>query len=81
MTVLGINTVALMMLLRVYAMYDKNRAVVGFVAVVFCLELGTNVWLLTYGIGEPNENLRVVMIDVLIPLGSAVRHSRGVHGM
>ena len=81
MTVLGINTVALMMLLRVYAMYDKNRAVVAFLAVVFCLELGTNVWLLTYGIGEPSEDLRVVMVDVLTHLHSAVRHRWGLHGM
>ncbi|RPD62483.1 hypothetical protein L227DRAFT_609685 [Lentinus tigrinus ALCF2SS1-6] len=50
MTVIGINTAALMMLLRIYAMYDKNRVVVAFVAAVFCLELGTNAWLLTYGI-------------------------------
>ncbi|TFK91965.1 hypothetical protein K466DRAFT_582379 [Polyporus arcularius HHB13444] len=50
MTVIGINTAALMMLLRVYAMYNQQRAVVAFVAAVFALELGTNAWLLTYGV-------------------------------
>ncbi|KAI0720555.1 hypothetical protein C8T65DRAFT_293211 [Cerioporus squamosus] len=50
MTVIGINTAALMMLLRVYAMYNEQRAVVACVAAVFALELGTNAWLLTYGV-------------------------------
>ncbi|TBU48529.1 hypothetical protein BD309DRAFT_884159 [Dichomitus squalens] len=49
-TVIGINIASLMMLLRVYAMYEKRKAIVAFVALVLALELGTNAWLLTNGI-------------------------------
>ncbi|KAI0754894.1 hypothetical protein C8Q80DRAFT_1117449 [Daedaleopsis nitida] len=49
MTVIGINTTALMMLLRIYAMYDNQPFVVTAVATVFAIELGTNAWLLTNG--------------------------------
>ena len=51
MTVIGINIASLMMLLRVYAMYEKRKVIVVLVALVFVLELGTNAWLLTHGIG------------------------------
>ena len=51
MTVIGINTSALMMLLRIYAMYEKNIKVVVLVAATFTVELGMNAWLLTKGIG------------------------------
>ena len=51
MTVIGINIASLMMLLRMYAMYEKRKVVVVLVALVFVLELGTNAWLLTHGIG------------------------------
>ncbi|KAI0686984.1 hypothetical protein C8Q76DRAFT_772249 [Earliella scabrosa] len=50
MTVIGINTSALMMLLRIYAMYEKNIKVVVLVAATFTVELGMNAWLLTKGI-------------------------------
>ncbi|KAI0766388.1 hypothetical protein BD413DRAFT_570526 [Trametes elegans] len=50
MTVIGINTTALMMLLRIYAMYEGKRIVVAIVTVVFCVEFGVNAWLLTHGI-------------------------------
>ncbi|KAI0769968.1 hypothetical protein C8Q74DRAFT_1272497 [Fomes fomentarius] len=53
MTVIGINTSALMMLLRVYAMHSSKRGIVASVAVVFVLELGTNAWLLANGIPVP----------------------------
>ena len=48
---IGINTSALMMLLRIYAMYEKNIKVVVLVAATFTVELGMNAWLLTKGIG------------------------------
>ncbi|KAI8986078.1 hypothetical protein BD414DRAFT_515138 [Trametes punicea] len=51
MTVIGINTTALMMLLRIYAMYERRKPVVLFVAAAFCVEFGVNAWLLTHGVG------------------------------
>ncbi|KAI0632202.1 hypothetical protein C8Q77DRAFT_1158865 [Trametes polyzona] len=50
MTVIGLNTTALMMFLRIYAMYEGKRLVVGFVGAVFCVELGVNAWLMTHGV-------------------------------
>ncbi|OSD07133.1 hypothetical protein PYCCODRAFT_1402487 [Trametes coccinea BRFM310] len=50
MTVIGINIAALMMLLRIYAMYERKKSVVIFVGVVFCVEFGVNAWLLTHGV-------------------------------
>ncbi|KAJ3532098.1 hypothetical protein NM688_g7474 [Phlebia brevispora] len=49
MTVIGINTTALMMLLRVYAMYSTRLRVVAGVAALFLVELGVNAWLLAHG--------------------------------
>ena len=37
--------------IRIYAMYERKKAVVVFVAVIFCVELGVNAWLLTHGVG------------------------------
>ena len=51
MTVIGINVTALMMLLRVYAMYEKKKSVLIFCTVVFAIEFGMNAWLLTHGVG------------------------------
>ncbi|KAI0667601.1 hypothetical protein C8Q78DRAFT_981412, partial [Trametes maxima] len=50
MTVIGINTTALMMLLRIYAMYEGKSWVVVFVGIVFAVEFGVNAWLLTHGV-------------------------------
>ncbi|KAJ2977857.1 hypothetical protein NUW54_g11367 [Trametes sanguinea] len=50
MTVIGINITALMMLLRIYAMYERKKSIVIFVGVVFCVEFGVNAWLLTHGV-------------------------------
>ena len=58
MTVIGINTSALMMLLRIYAMYEKNIKVVVLVAATFTVELGMNAWLLTKGIRECKPHMR-----------------------
>ena len=58
MTVIGINTSALMMLLRIYAMYDKNMRIVLFAAAIFVTEVGMNAWLLTKGIRECKPHMR-----------------------
>ncbi|PIL22618.1 hypothetical protein GSI_15308 [Ganoderma sinense ZZ0214-1] len=49
-TMIGINIASLMMLLRIYAMYETQKFIVAFVAIIFCLEFGTNAWLLSHGI-------------------------------
>ncbi|KAI0345637.1 hypothetical protein BDW22DRAFT_1426307 [Trametopsis cervina] len=49
MTVIGINTTALMMLFRIAALYRRNALVVWFVAVCFSVELAVNAWLLSHG--------------------------------
>ncbi|KAF9651652.1 hypothetical protein BDM02DRAFT_3184398 [Thelephora ganbajun] len=50
MTVIGINIVGLMMLLRIRALYNKNSTVVLPVAALLALEFGINAWLLSHGI-------------------------------
>ncbi|TBU48531.1 hypothetical protein BD309DRAFT_911636 [Dichomitus squalens] len=50
MTLMGINVTALMMLLRIYAIYEGRKLVVALVAAVFLCELGVNAWLLSHGI-------------------------------
>ncbi|KAI1790139.1 hypothetical protein LXA43DRAFT_1149566 [Ganoderma leucocontextum] len=49
-TMIGINIASLMMLLRIYAMYETKKLIVAFVAIIFVLEFGTNAWLLSHGI-------------------------------
>ncbi|KAI0372252.1 hypothetical protein BV20DRAFT_1034733 [Pilatotrama ljubarskyi] len=75
MTVIGINTTALMMLLRIYAMYEGRKLVVLFVTAVFLVEFGVNAWLLTHGVGKCNSHLKNDLIVNLVP---AVRHSAGI---
>ncbi|RDX53369.1 hypothetical protein OH76DRAFT_1432351 [Lentinus brumalis] len=50
MTLIGINTTALMMLLRVFAMYEKKMSIVIFVGLLLAVEFGANAWLLTHGV-------------------------------
>lgn len=50
MTVIGINIVGLMMLLRVRALYAKRKVVICAVAGLLALEFGVNAWLLTRGV-------------------------------
>ncbi|KAI0356419.1 hypothetical protein OH77DRAFT_1400860, partial [Trametes cingulata] len=57
MTVIGINTTALMMLLRIYAMYEGRKLVVLFVTAVFLVEFGVNAWLLTHGVGTKQTHI------------------------
>ncbi|PPR05415.1 hypothetical protein CVT24_008029 [Panaeolus cyanescens] len=49
MTVIGINIVALMMLLRIHALYNRNKIVIGVVGILFLVEFSVNAWLLTRG--------------------------------
>jgi hypothetical protein len=49
MTVIGIEVVGLMMLLRVYALYKRqSRVVIGIVAFILLVETGMNIWLLMH---------------------------------
>jgi len=49
MTVIGIEVVGLMMLLRVYALYKRqSRLVIGIVAFILLVETGMNIWLLMH---------------------------------
>ncbi|KAI0075079.1 hypothetical protein K474DRAFT_1664666 [Panus rudis PR-1116 ss-1] len=50
MTVTGLNVAALMMFLRVYAMYPRQHLIHAFVLTVFGVEFGVNIWLLTHGV-------------------------------
>jgi len=49
MTIIGIEVVGLMMLLRVYAMWHHKKWVVGIVAGILLIETGINAWLMTHG--------------------------------
>ncbi|KAI0766029.1 hypothetical protein BC629DRAFT_1442790 [Irpex lacteus] len=55
-TVVGISIVALMMLLRIRALYHKQKAVVVFTGVCFCVELSVNAWLLSHAIPVRHNN-------------------------
>ncbi|KAI0088523.1 hypothetical protein BDY19DRAFT_993920 [Irpex rosettiformis] len=50
MTVTGLNTTTLMMLLRISALYHRQPWIVAFMAVCFGIELGVNAYLLTHGV-------------------------------
>lgn len=56
MTVIGLNTTALMMFLRIYALYRGQIIVLVTVAVMFSVELGVNAWLLSHGIAVPHSD-------------------------
>jgi len=49
MTTIGIQVAGLMMFLRVRAIYNKKKAVVWSVMLLFLVWVGVNAWLLTYG--------------------------------
>ncbi|KAJ7698464.1 hypothetical protein B0H16DRAFT_1645079 [Mycena metata] len=54
MTVIGIHVVAIMMLLRIKALYSTQRIVVGCVFLLFMIMFVVNAWLLTRG--QPVEH-------------------------
>ncbi|KAF5380734.1 hypothetical protein D9757_007155 [Collybiopsis confluens] len=49
MTMIGINVVGLMMLVRIYALYNRQPWVVRAVAALLVTEIGTYIWLMTTG--------------------------------
>ncbi|THH30580.1 hypothetical protein EUX98_g3603 [Antrodiella citrinella] len=56
MTVIGLNVSALMMFLRVYAMYPSNLYMIALVLGAFVVELTVNAWLLTHGIAVIHDS-------------------------
>jgi len=58
MTVIGINVVALIMLLRIHAIYHNNKYVVGFVGIILAIEFGVNAWLLSHGQPVRHNDIR-----------------------
>jgi len=57
MTLLGILIVALMMLLRVYAMYPNNKPLVGLLVLIFLAWTGVNAWLLALASSVPHQGI------------------------
>ncbi|KAI0763684.1 hypothetical protein BC629DRAFT_1543046 [Irpex lacteus] len=55
-TVVGINIVALMMLIRIRALYGKRSWVIAFMGCCFCLELGVNAWLLSHAVPVAHQD-------------------------
>lgn len=55
MTVIGLNVAALMMLMRIIALYSGRPLVIWGVVVVFAVELGVNAWLLSNGIAVEHD--------------------------
>ncbi|KAJ4494589.1 hypothetical protein C8J55DRAFT_545650 [Lentinula edodes] len=49
MTMIGINIVGLMMLIRIYALYRNQKFIVAGVAVLLLIEMGTYAWLMSTG--------------------------------
>ncbi|KAF7297562.1 hypothetical protein MKEN_01378700 [Mycena kentingensis (nom. inval.)] len=68
MTLIGIHVVALMMLLRIYALYSTKRVIVWGVGLLFLVSLGMNAWLLTRGEAVVhNPDSRVVACTMIFP--------------
>ena len=55
MTVTGINVVAMMMYLRIYALYNQNRPILAGVLALLIVEFSVNAWLLTHGTRVPHH--------------------------
>ncbi|KAJ3869108.1 hypothetical protein EV359DRAFT_77063 [Lentinula novae-zelandiae] len=49
MTMIGVNIVGLMMLIRIYALYRNQKFIVAGVAVLLLIEMGTYAWLMSTG--------------------------------
>jgi len=56
MTTVGIQVAGLMMFLRVRALYNKKKAVVWSVMLVFLVWVGVNAWLLAHGQAVPHAS-------------------------
>ncbi|KAJ8591124.1 hypothetical protein M405DRAFT_735633, partial [Rhizopogon salebrosus TDB-379] len=73
MSTIGIVTVALMMFLRVRAIYHNNRYAVGFMAAFLFAWVAISAWLLCHGEGERQSHSEFcsVWVDLLMGLTSA----------
>lgn len=49
LTVIGINVVALMMLLRIKKLYNRNKYIIGVLGTILAIEFAVNAWLLSNG--------------------------------
>jgi len=56
MTVIGLNTTALMMFLRIYALYQSQYAILAVTASMLSIELGVNAWLLSHGVAVVHDD-------------------------
>lgn len=66
MTVIGINIVAVMMFLRVYALYKGQNVVLGVVIFLFLFQVCMNGWLLTRGEAVVHNELSGVLACTMI---------------
>lgn len=57
MTMIGISVVALMMFLRIRALYNRQIYVQGAVIIILLTYIGVNAWLLTHGISVHHSSL------------------------
>ena len=83
MTLIGINVTALMMFVRIYAIYEGRKPVVLGLAVLLLAEFSVNAALLTYGIGTSRRAIAIQGFELCIFLqlsntlsASTVRGSR-----
>jgi len=54
LTNIGLGVSALMMMIRVTAIYGGSRIILGFLFIFFCVSVGINAWLMTAGIAVPH---------------------------
>ncbi|KDR82417.1 hypothetical protein GALMADRAFT_821800 [Galerina marginata CBS 339.88] len=66
MTVIGINIVALMMFLRVYALYKGRWHILGVVIFLFLFQVCMNGWLLTRGVAVAHNRQSGVIACTMI---------------
>ncbi|KDR82415.1 hypothetical protein GALMADRAFT_237714 [Galerina marginata CBS 339.88] len=66
MTVIGINIVALMMFLRIYALYKGRWFILGVVIFLFLFQVCMNGWLLTRGVAVVHNELSGVLACTMI---------------
>ncbi|KIM42959.1 hypothetical protein M413DRAFT_9782 [Hebeloma cylindrosporum] len=74
MTVIGINIVAVMMFLRVYALYKGQNVVLGVVIFLFLFQVCMNGWLLTRGEAVVHNELSGVLGKVTSQIFSVSTH-------
>ncbi|KZT28810.1 hypothetical protein NEOLEDRAFT_1175645 [Neolentinus lepideus HHB14362 ss-1] len=78
MTVIGISVTALMMMLRIRAIYSGRPYVVAGVVLVLFVNIGVNAWLLTKGTGTVQRYRPFMIVDTNAGL-AVVHESRHIH--